>query len=189
MAYRHTALSKGSHRKWTGRHDVLGSMLTTHPLRGADLPGPPSRLAVGSDEDFAAGGRAATGFVQHRIRGDREAQLLLVGHVLETYAGAWGFAQGLAGFTYTLAEDRFGDDALRRVRAVALGPEAGEFIEHFVRHDAVAQHLLLRDRITSGAGVWEFVLDLADTGIALAEARFGPGGAWARALTERTYAR
>jgi hypothetical protein len=163
-------------------------MLTTHPRRGSDLPGPPHRLPVGDDEDFAAGRRAATGFIQHRARGDSEAQSLLVEQILETYAGAWGFAQGLAGFTYTLAEDRFGDDALRRVRAVAGSREASAFIERFALGDAVGQHLLLHDRITSREA-WDFVLGLADIGIALAEARFGSGGAWARALTERAYAR
>jgi hypothetical protein len=163
-------------------------MLRTHPRRGSDLPGPPHRLPVGDDEDFAAGRRAATGFIQHRARRDSEAQSLLVDQLLETYAGAWGFAQGLAGFTYTLAEDGFGDDALRRVRAVAGSREASAFIERFALGDAVGQHLLLRDRIT-GREAWAFVLDLADMGIALAEARFGSGGAWARALTERAYAR
>jgi hypothetical protein len=162
-------------------------MLTTHPRRGSDLPGPPHRLSVGDAEDFAAGRRASTGFIQHRARGDSEAQALLVDQVLETYAGAWGFTQGLAGFTYTLAEDRFGADALRRVRAVTGGREASAFIEHVALGNAVGQHLLLRERI-NGREVWGFVLDLADVGIALAEARFGSGGAWARALTERAYA-
>lgn len=165
--------------------------------------------------DFAGGWQAAPGFVQHRLRGDERAQRLLVGHVLETYAGAWGFAQGLGGLSHTIAQHEFGAEAAERIRTVAglcgaappLDPPgrlaglptgcgkdlaagrraAATFLDHFIHRDAPAQHLLLRRTLSTGAGAWGLVVGLADVGIAFAEARFGSGAGWARALTERVH--
>jgi hypothetical protein len=183
--------------------------------RSASHPGPPPWLPVGTGVDFADGWQAAPGFVQHRLRGDAEAQLLLVGHVLETYAAAWGFAKGLGGLSHTIARHQFGVEAAGQVRAVAelcraapppdppvrlTGRPAGcardlagghrdaaTFLDHVIRRDAPGQHLVLRRRLGTGAGSWGLLLGLADVGIAFAEARFGGGEGWARALIERVH--
>lgn len=186
------------------------------PVRRSQAhPGQPRRLPVGTGMDFARGWQAAPGFVQHRLRGDVGAQRLLVGHVLETYAGAWGFAQGLGRLSHTIARHEFGAEAGERVQAVAqlcraappsdppgrlAGLPAGcgrdltsghcaaaTFLDHLIRRDAAAQHLLLRRTLATGAGAWGLVVGLADVGIAFAEERFGSGAGWARALTERVH--